>query len=493
MSVAYAVVFCLAFTAAVLSAPLVRLLAVRIGAVDMPDGKRKIHSKPMPRLGGLVITIAIGLAVSLYFLMTPSAKDSVLGATTPYKIIGFALGFLIILGLGIWDDIKGVKPRTKILFQTVAVLVCFAVGFRADLPFFGRDNIWISLPVTWFWLVACINAMNLVDGMDGLASGVAFFVTLVIFVLAAFYSKIAVALVAAALLGSVVGFLMYNFHPAVMFLGDSGSMLLGYSIAILAIAGSLRSHATVAMLIPILALGLPIMDTLLAIIRRWSRRLPVSQADREHVHHKLLAMGFSHKEAVIVLYGTCLTLAAGALAVASRSDLAVGLVLGILCLAGVAAVRIVGAGEIVGFMRRVGETLRANRHERQRAAERNAAFWLNQSASLDDVRKVLEAYVNSLHAAEAIIYAENVAGNVLLEVSGSCCEVAGQGASREEVLALPSGKKIVLVVKGRGLEGVEFPEELKAALTRVLGEMEKLGRQSKSGEARGIREGFAAP
>lgn len=268
----YAVMFCLAFTAVVMLVPVVRLLAVRIGALDRPDGKRKIHTRTIPRLGGLAIALGMFLAGCAYLWMNPSVGEMIFA--TPAKMAGFIAGFVIILGLGIYDDIKGVRPSVKLFYQSIAVLICWTVGFRLEIPLLsGTAETIVSLPVTWFWLVACINAMNLVDGMDGLASGVAFFVGLVIFIMSAVNSHFAVALLSAALLGSVVGFLMYNFHPAVIFLGDSGSLLLGYLIAILAMAGSLKSHATVALLIPVLALGLPIMDTLLAILRRISRRL----------------------------------------------------------------------------------------------------------------------------------------------------------------------------------------------------------------------------
>ena len=262
--------------------------------------------------------------------------------------------------------------------------------------------------------------MNLVDGMDGLASGVAFFVVGVIFVLAGLHSKMSVALTAAAVLGGVVGFLMYNFHPAVMFLGDSGSMLLGYLVATLAIAGSMKSHATVALLIPILALGLPIMDTLLAILRRWSRGLPISQADREHVHHKLLAMGMSHKEAVIVLYCACLTLAAAALVIASANSWLVGVVLGGLCVAVVAVVKVIGATEVVAFLERLGERLRANTQERQAAAEKRAAFLLAHARGWDDVHKALLSYAKDAGLAAVRVCSGDASGAVLVEaVTGS--------------------------------------------------------------------------
>jgi UDP-GlcNAc:undecaprenyl-phosphate/decaprenyl-phosphate GlcNAc-1-phosphate transferase len=480
MLVAYAVVFCLAFTAAVLSAPAVRLLAVRIGAVDRPDGKRKIHSKPMPRLGGLVITVAVLAAPAVYLLLAPRSGDNGLSLAFSWKLAGFAAGFLTILALGIVDDITGVRPRVKIIFQTAAVIAVFAAGFRAELPFFDRDSLWLSFPITWFWFVACINAMNLVDGMDGLAGGVAFFVGAVIFALAALYSKIAVALVAAAFLGSVVGFLMYNFHPAVMFLGDSGSMLLGYMIATLAVAGSLRSHAMVAMLIPILALGVPIMDTLLAILRRWSRRLPISQADREHIHHKLLSMGLSHREAVIVLYSACLALASGALAVASRNDIMVGITLGTLCIAGVAAVRIIGANELAALFKRLGESLRANREERVAAAEKKAIFWLRQAESLDDVRSAMVSYVDSLNAATAVVHLGGPSSEALFEARGARVGEAGQGSSEAMSVPYSPGREAFLVVRGRGCETVAFSAEFRSVFTAALAGISQQGHEAKA-------------
>jgi len=494
MFVAYAVMFCLAFTAAVLSAPAVRLLAVRIGAVDRPDGKRKMHPKPTPRLGGLVITIAVFAAPVVYTLLAANPDDGTFGLGFSWKLAGFGIGFATILALGIVDDIRGVKPRIKIIFQTVAVIACFAAGFRTELPFVDNESLWLSFPVTWFWFVACINAMNLVDGMDGLAGGVAFFVGAVILALAVFYSKIAVALMAAALLGSVVGFLVYNFHPAVMFLGDSGSMLLGYMIATLAIAGSLRSHAAVALLIPILALGVPIMDTLLAILRRWSRRLPISQADREHIHHKLLAMGFSHREAVVALYSACLVLAAGALTIASRNDVMVGLVLGVVCIAGVAVVRIIGASELAAFLKRLGESLRANPGERVAAAEKNAIFWLRQAGSLDDIQRAMESYVNSLNAGSAAVHLGSPAGEALFEARGARFGEAGQG--RSEAMSVPylEGREAFFVVKGCGCETMVFSSEFRNVLTAALKGMDGQGLRAEAGEGSPkLDEGLAAP
>ncbi|MHC4712227.1 MAG: glycosyltransferase family 4 protein [Planctomycetota bacterium] len=475
MAVAYAVIFCLAFTAAVLLAPLVRLLAVRIGAVDRPDGVRKVHKRATPRLGGPVIAAAMAVGVFGYYLMAGDTVRLALSATGAGRVLGFVGGLVIILGLGIWDDVKGVRPRTKLLFQTVAVVVCFAAGYRVGVPLVPKGDAWyLSFPMTWFWLVACINAMNLVDGMDGLASGVTFFAGSVILLLAGVYARTSVALMTAAMLGSVVGFLMYNFHPAVMFLGDSGSMLLGYLIAIIAMAGSLKSHATVALLIPILALGLPIMDTLLAILRRWSRRLPISQADREHIHHKLLALGFSHREAVAVLYAACLALAAAALAVASANSLVVGLILAAICAGGMLAVHLIGATEILAFLRRLGESLRAGGGERLDSATRKAAFWLRLSRSPDEVARALEPYITALPASGVRVFRS---GRTDREpIARFDWKATGGEGRMEEEFSLPSGGRLLLVIEGIEGAASHLPGEVRRALERVFREMDSENR-----------------
>lgn len=450
-----------------------RMVAVRIGAVDRPDEKRKIHTRVTPRLGGPVIAIAIFFALAAYWFMSPEAAGRALQITSPVRMLGFVGGLVVVLALGIVDDIKGVRPRTKIAVQTLAVVICFAAGYRVRVPFVQAGSLaFLSFPLTWFWLVACINSMNLVDGMDGLASGVAFFAGAVIFVLAVVYGKLPVAMMSAALLGSVVGFLMYNFHPAVMFLGDSGSLLLGYLIAILAMTASLKSHATVALLIPILALGVPIMDTLLAILRRWSRRLPISQADREHIHHKLLKLGFSHRGAVGVLYAACVLLAAAALAVASASSVVVGLVLAGLCISGMLAVHFVGAGEILSFTRRVGESLRAASGERQHSAVGRSAFCIAQARDWQQALDGLEPYAATLGAVGGKLFRSGVS-EPLAQAAWGDGEAVGQ---IEEVMELRSGSRIQVVLEGVEGTGTAFPLRLRRALEKVLNEVEGANR-----------------
>jgi UDP-GlcNAc:undecaprenyl-phosphate GlcNAc-1-phosphate transferase len=473
MLAAYAIMFCLAFTVAVISAPLVRTLAIRVGAIDRPDGKRKIHAKPMPRLGGLVITVALVAASAAYYLMHRDIVSLVF--TTGERIAGFIAGFVIILGLGIYDDISPVRPRVKILFQTIAVAVCYAVGLRIEFPSIAQPQVEavLSFAATWFWIVACTNSMNLVDGMDGLASGVAFFAGAVIFVVAALHVKFAVALAAAGLLGSVVGFLMYNWHPAVMFLGDSGSLLLGYLIAVLALAGSLKSHAAVALLVPILALGLPIMDTMLAILRRVSRRLPISQADREHVHHRLLGMGLSSREAVLVLYTACLTLAAGALIVASADLLLLlAFAAGLICLGAVMGVEFLGARQLSVFVRRA-----INRFHHLRSApeaERTTVIWLACAQSLEDVELALKPWVGIARAFSATVKVVEPVSKVLVFVKSDSVPASPLG-TLERALIVGGGRRVVLVLEGAFAPGYEVPAAIRDALAEALERLEKQG------------------
>jgi len=189
---------------------------------------------------------------------------------------------------------------------------------------------WLSLPLTVFWLVGLSNAFNLIDGIDGLASGVAFFATSALLAVALFFGNILPSLFTAALAGATLGFLRYNFNPARIFMGDSGSLFLGFTIAAISIHGSAKAHAAVAILIPIVALGFPIMDTLLAIARRVYRGLPIPTADREHIHHKLIKYGFSHRRAALVLYGFCLVLSFLSVLLTISSSVLVGAILAFL-------------------------------------------------------------------------------------------------------------------------------------------------------------------
>jgi len=334
----------LAFTAAAFSlllTPCVRWLAFYLGAVDEPGGRR-VHQGRVPRLGGLAVLgalLATVAAVRVALLATVAAVrvvdllwfDVFLGHAWTW---GWLLaGALVVSAVGAIDDVRGLGPLTKLMLQILAGVMVLIGGYGIEQitnPLTG--NIvglgWFGVPLTLLWVVGITNAFNLLDGLDGLAAGVALIASSTLFLVSLAGGHLDVALLAAMLAGALAGFLCYNFNPASIFLGDSGSLLLGYLLSVLAIHGSQKGATTVVVLVPILALGLPIMDTLLAMLRRLLGALRVVQtdrgrneyqflvvgsasifqADRQHIHHRLLQMGLTHRRAVMVLWGVCAVL-----------------------------------------------------------------------------------------------------------------------------------------------------------------------------------------
>ncbi|OWZ84962.1 MraY family glycosyltransferase [Natranaerobius trueperi] len=272
--------------------PLLRKLSYWVGAVDHPD-TRKVHSRVMPRLGGPAVFLSFLTTVILYVPLERNFQ-------------GLLLGALIILLVGIIDDIRGLSPINKLIGQIIAVLSFISFGNQVEFltnPFDGLFYLGaLSIPVTIFWMVGATNALNLIDGLDGLASGVSGIALFTFFIIALINQQVVVAIAALALLGSVIGFLKYNFYPAKIFLGDSGSLFLGYMISGLSVMGLLKGVTMVTFIIPMLVLGVPILDTFFAIVRRYKFKKPIFQADKEHLHHKLLGLGLSHKQTVLFIY-----------------------------------------------------------------------------------------------------------------------------------------------------------------------------------------------
>ena len=331
----YIIIFIVALVCSFILTPLVRSVARRFGAIDLPGG-RKIHTRPIPRLGGFSIFIAFHLVllVSPQFAFFHFPPDFLRG-------IRFGWIFLastIILGLGSIDDFKRLPPSVKFLFQILAGLIVAQMCCRIELislPF-GTFNLGIwSIPATIFWVVAITNAINLLDGLDGLAAGTSSIASLAMFGISLLNQNIGVALISLILAGSILGFLKYNFYPASIFLGDSGAYFLGFILSVLSLQGGLKGTTTIAILIPIIALGLPIMDTALSMFRRFLKSLHIMEvdqeknvikffyldrwsvfkADRDHVHHRLMEIGFTQRNAVLSLYGVSIIL--GGLALAS--------------------------------------------------------------------------------------------------------------------------------------------------------------------------------
>jgi UDP-GlcNAc:undecaprenyl-phosphate GlcNAc-1-phosphate transferase len=296
--------------------PIVRRFAHRFGILDHAHSSRKIHGQPIPRLGGIAIVVAFYVPmVALLFFHTTGVGAMFVAERD--HVIGLFVGGAVIAALGLYDDLRGANAAKKFVVQFAVAGLLFKLGFRFDVlanPFGDPIALgWLSLPVTMLWVVGVINAMNLIDGLDGLAGGVALVAVITTFLVSLQRGHPLMMLFSAALAGAIVGFLFYNFNPASIFMGDTGSMFLGFVLAATAMQTNQKASTAVAVLIPTIALGLPILDTLLAIGRRAVRGRPLFQADKEHIHHKLLDRGLSHRQAVLILYGLCIVLGGAAL------------------------------------------------------------------------------------------------------------------------------------------------------------------------------------
>jgi UDP-GlcNAc:undecaprenyl-phosphate GlcNAc-1-phosphate transferase len=277
-------------------------LAVSRHWLDEPDGARRGHVRPVPRLGGVAIFAGVLLAFGAAPLV---AGLSNLVPTVPHLTSALLVASAILFSLGLWDDLRGVPPFVKLAGQTVAALVVVWSGFRIDTlilpPSYQLILGWASIPVTVVWLVGVSNALNLVDGLDGLAGGVGAIALLTATAAAIVVGNGSVPWYTLALGGALLGFLRYNFPPAKIFLGDSGSLVVGFLLAVLTVKGATRPDQATYALAPIFALSFPLLDTGIAMLRRWLRGTPLSRADARHIHHQLRALGLSPRKAVVVI------------------------------------------------------------------------------------------------------------------------------------------------------------------------------------------------
>ena len=294
----YMLAFIIAAGVALLLTPGVICLAGKTGAMDAPDA-RKVHKKPIPRIGGIGIYLAFMVAILSVLAFTEVSPEVL------YEIIGLLVSGSIIFIVGLIDDYVNLPAKVKLLGQIIAACVLvFAFDVRIDFitdPF--GDYIYLeflAIPATIFWLVGLTNTVNLIDGLDGLAAGVSTIASITIFLVALQQGIILVAVLTAALAGAAFGFLYYNFNPAKIFMGDSGSQFLGFMLAGISVIGAVKSAATIALIVPILAL--PILDTTFAIVRRYRGGVPIFKPDKGHLHHRLLDLGFSQRQAVLLMY-----------------------------------------------------------------------------------------------------------------------------------------------------------------------------------------------
>ncbi|HHU68899.1 MAG TPA: undecaprenyl/decaprenyl-phosphate alpha-N-acetylglucosaminyl 1-phosphate transferase [Thermoanaerobacterales bacterium] len=306
------------FAISYIMTPLVKEFAWKIGAVDIPNDERRVHTKPIPRIGGLAIYAAFVITLLI---------------TVPLNLntIGILIGSTVIVILGIFDDLYDLSPKIKLIGQIVAaaILVCFGIKVEwVTNPFGGMFYLGkLSIPITIFWVVGITNTLNFIDGLDGLAAGISSIASFTLMVMALCEGLSSVVVLTAALAGGALGFLPHNFNPAKIFMGDTGAMFLGYTLAAISVVGAVKSATVIALVVPILALGLPIMDTAFAILRRFVNGYPIMQADKDHIHHRLLAIGFTQKQTVLIMYSISAVFGMSAIALAEMGLLQAGFIL----------------------------------------------------------------------------------------------------------------------------------------------------------------------
>lgn len=370
----------------------VRDVAMRRGWVSLPLEGRHVHNTPLPRLGGVAIFLAFSLSLSLWLVLA-LLFPRLLSGIAAHTLLRIYIPACLIFCVGIYDDLHGVSPYVKFTTQAIAATMLFAGGMRiSDLPvLFGLHAIpwFVGLPLTILWVAAITNAFNLIDGLDGLAAGSGLFSTLVFFVVALVSHSWLGALMSVALAGAILGFLRFNFNPATIFLGDSGSLFIGFVLSALALAGAQKAPTLVAVAIPVVSFGLPILETLLSILRRLISGRPIFTADREHIHHKLLQMGFSHRQVVMVLYAVSALFALLSLFLLWPTGSTLGLVLAVVGTGiwlGVQHLNYLEFGEI----RRVAQrTMEQRQIVINNLAVRRAIQDLKTAADLAQVRNIL--------------------------------------------------------------------------------------------------------
>ncbi len=305
--------FVIAFAACALVTPLVIRAAIRLGHFDEPDGDRRIHSEPTPRLGG--IAIYLGFTLALFVTLNVALSNNTVISKyldTPdlAKLIGLLFGGTLMMGVGLWDDVMNMRARNKFIAQfAVALIAVLFYGFtiyHLRLPHFGLVELgWFGIPFSLFWYLGMVNAINFLDGLDGLVAGYTTIACIALTVISLLKGQYLVAITTCALAGAAAGFLPFNYSPARIFMGDGGSLFIGFVLATIGVMGTEKQAVAISLVVPLLILALPILDTAKVIARRLHKGAPISGADREHVHHQLLDLGLSQRQAVLLIYAVC--------------------------------------------------------------------------------------------------------------------------------------------------------------------------------------------
>jgi UDP-GlcNAc:undecaprenyl-phosphate GlcNAc-1-phosphate transferase len=371
----------------------VRDFATARSWVSPPSSERHTHSTPLPRLGGVAIFISfVGCCLAGLAILRHASSLGVAFSFRPVVAI-LAPASLIFL-LGVYDDLRPIGPYPKFAVQALAAAMLFAGGLRvvAVPVLFGHHQFpwFVGLPLTVLWVLAITNAFNLIDGLDGLAAGSALFSTLVVFVVSLVTQSALVSLMALALSGAVLGFLRFNFSPATVFLGDCGSLFIGFILSALALQGATKAPTIIAVAIPVVSFGLPILETTLSIVRRYISGRPVFTGDREHIHHKLLQQGLSQRQVVIILYGVSAVFALVSLFLLWPASPMLGLVLAVLGVGVWVGVQRLGYLEF-GELRRIAQKTVERQHLINNLAIRRATEELKSSKDFSQVCRVLLA------------------------------------------------------------------------------------------------------
>lgn len=407
--------------------PFVRRFAPQFGAVDLPSGRR-VNKRVIPRLGGIAILLGFLAPLIALFLYDNPVSQAFRADLS--RALGLLIGSILMVILGVLDDVRGVTASRKLLIQTLIAAFAFAAGFRINqinLPWVGALDMGIfALPVTLLWIVGLVNAVNLIDGLDGLAAGVTFFACVVNVVVGVVSGSPLVTLVAASLAGALLGFLFYNFNPATIFMGDSGSMFIGFVLATSSLLGNAAKASTaVSLLVPVLAMGVPIVDTLFAIVRRFLERRSIFSPDRGHIHHRLLDLGLTQRRAVLILYAASLLFTIAAIAVYVGRAWQIAVALGASTLAVVGMVRGLGL-----FQQRV---VRRRQREGDMSAHadlfrRALPTWFRQANRAPD-GPALVAALKAFAAATKLVYLECSAPHIPALGSWTWEGTGGNGAT----------------------------------------------------------------
>ena len=381
----YACVYIGSAVMALLATPLAIRLAWRIGLVDTCSARR-VHLSPTPRIGGVVIVLAM-LAAALPVL----ALDNVIGQAfrTVWVPITALLGLSLVMAVvGLVDDVRGLGARVKLAAQTIVAVAVCSFGIRIDTITLGHSFVlnlgWLAWPITIFWIVGICNAVNLIDGLDGLAAGISMATCGVIAVLSFYANEPVMGVLMLALLGSLTGFLRFNFHPARVFMGDCGSLFLGFILAVSSIQCSMKSATLVALALPLVTLGLPIFDILFSMVRRALENRSIFAPDRGHIHHRMLQLGLRQRHAVIIMYLVTLASAGVGMFMMVMGDVGILVVLGAILVGQVAVFQITGTfrlGESIARLRKRLDV--AGRASREKRCCERAEVQLGQASTVE--------------------------------------------------------------------------------------------------------------